>query len=109
MDEKEYIERGALMSDIDETVIFTVREGAQLPNAEMRGANKVIDRIKAASAADVVEVRHGEWGDTGDFQLDTIYSGWKCSECDFIYCGGKFNYCPHCGAKMDGKGEGANG
>ncbi len=53
---KEYIEREALLKDISETVIFTVRGGTPLPNAEMRGANKVIDRVKSAKAADVVEV-----------------------------------------------------
>ena len=56
MAEKEYIEREALLSDIGETVIFTVRGDAKLPTAEMRGANKVIDRLKSATAADVVEV-----------------------------------------------------
>ena len=59
-------------------------------------------------AADVSEVRHGEWVHT-----DKAFS-WRskdeCSECgyhqkdrinlDF------YKYCPNCGAKMDGKGEG---
>jgi hypothetical protein len=53
--------------------------------------------------ADVVEVRHGEWGDTGIEDLDLIYSGYKCSECGEIVCGTAFPYCPYCGAKMDGK------
>ena len=56
MAEKEYIDREALMKDINETVIFTVRGDAKRPNAEMRGANKVKDRIMSAPAADVVEV-----------------------------------------------------
>ena len=50
----EYIERGELLEDISESVVFTVRKGQ--PSAEIRGANKVIDRIKAAPTADVVEV-----------------------------------------------------
>lgn len=119
----EYIERGALIADIGETVIFTVREGATLPNAEMRGANKVIDRIKSASAADVVEVRHGEWEITkkvltssNPYIDDDYYIRVECSECGFRVQetrGGygyakpiTTNYCPNCGAKMDGKGEG---
>lgn len=52
-----------------------------------------------------VEVKHGEWIDTGDEILDTIYSGWKCSECGYIFCGNKFKFCPECGAKMDGGKE----
>ena len=50
----ELISRKALLEDIEETVIFTVQKDAQ--SAEMRGANKVIDRIKAAHTVDAVEV-----------------------------------------------------
>ena len=52
----EYIEREKLLQDISECVVFTVRKGTPLPNAEMRGANKVIDRVKSAPTADVVKV-----------------------------------------------------
>ena len=44
------------------------------------------------NAADVVEVRHGEWMDGFSRQI--------CSVC--LYRGCKaFNYCPNCGAKME--------
>lgn len=52
----EYIEREKLLQDISETVVFTVKKGTPLPNAEMRGANKVIDQIKSAPTVDVVKV-----------------------------------------------------
>ena len=52
----EYIEREALLKDISETVVFTVSAKQTLPTTEMRGANKVIDRIKYAPTTDVVEV-----------------------------------------------------
>ena len=52
----EYIEREKLLQDIRESVVFTVKKGTPLPNAEMRGANKVIDRVKSATTADVVKV-----------------------------------------------------
>jgi hypothetical protein len=54
MAEKEFIEREALLKDISESVVFSVKEGQ--PSLEIRGANKITDRIKAAPAADVVEV-----------------------------------------------------
>ena len=46
--------------------------------------------------ADVVEVRHGYWidGKCGHYKI--------CSECKQI-ADFDFDYCPHCGAKMDGK------
>lgn len=105
----EYIEREALIKDINETVVFTVRKGVQLPTAEMRGANKVIDRIKSSPTADVIEVRHGEWLEFEDNFLDTLYQCSACKE-DFVLIEGtpsenRWNYCPNCGAKMDGKGD----
>lgn len=105
----EYINKNALLADIDETVIFTVRGGAKLPTAEMRGANKVIDRIKSAPTADVVEVRHGVWDWYPDrFDRQELL----CAKCEkpapYNDDGERVMtpYCPHCGAKMDGKGEG---
>ena len=62
-----------------------------------------IDNIPTA---DVAEVKHGEWiKDAEDFTDGN--STHKCSYCGgFIdyYNGGadEYNYCPYCGAKMDG-------
>ena len=47
------IDRAALFADIDETVVYSGRIST---NAEMRGANKIVDRIKAAKAVDAVKV-----------------------------------------------------
>ena len=49
-----YIDRDLLLQDISESVVFTVRDSATSP--ELRGARKIIDRIKSAPTADVVEV-----------------------------------------------------
>lgn len=65
--------------------------------------NDVKRAIEQTPTADVVEVRHGEWQDTGDKELDTIYSGYRCSVCGFVICGHSGKYCSECGAKMDGK------
>lgn len=98
-----YIDRDKLLKDISEGVVFTVRSGK--PSAEIRGANKVIDRIKNAPAADVVEVKHGYW-------IDNEEDFWViCSACGIEYLDEQmdiidnFSYCPHCGAKMDGRSE----
>ena len=71
----------------------------------MKGSHEqaiAIEVINDTPTADVAEVKHGEWGDTGIEELDLIYSGYKCSECGDIICGNMTNYCPNCGAKMDG-------
>lgn len=62
----EYIERKSLMENIHETVLFTVRENEKMPTAQMRGANKVIDRILRAPTADVVEIPKSGIGDLSD-------------------------------------------
>jgi len=45
-------------------------------------------------------VKHGRWIRRGN---ET-----KCSKCKFIYYSNHddFNYCPNCGARMDGDGDG---
>lgn len=64
-----------------------------------------IDIVRKIPAADVAPVRHGRW-------VDHCVRDWRCSECgDKIikfrsvdgYCyDDKPNFCPNCGAKMDG-------
>lgn len=45
-------------------------------------------------------VRHGRWIDAREYCGD-----YMCSNCETLYGTNKFNYCPYCGAKMDGGGE----
>lgn len=72
-----YIDADALLADVDETVIFSVRSEKK-PNAEMRGANKVIDRIRCAPTADVAPAD----------QIRAIISGAICGACDVFPHGG---------------------
>lgn len=62
----------------------------------------IINRVRNVKAADVVEVKHGRWIEK-PFLLGTSNF---CSLCDSFYGmpHGKFNYCPNCGARMDGEG-----
>lgn len=50
--------------------------------------------------ADYAEVKHGEWE---NFEIPHMI---RCSECgvsDLDIHRKKFDYCPYCGAKMDGR------
>ena len=63
-----------------------------------------ITLIKNIPAADVVEVRHGRWTNERWEGLSSFSA--ECSECtkrtlSYFH----YNYCPNCGAKMDGDGE----
>lgn len=92
----EYIERGALLLRID-----------------CHGTNKfgMLDEdirafIKKQPAADVVEVKHGKWVDKwGGRYVNQCY---RCSVCGDHALGNDkrwflTDYCPNCGAKMDGE------
>ena len=65
------------------------------------------DKIKAIPAADVAPVRHGRWIHT-DLAAHW-YGKDECSECTYHEHDRRdlshFNYCPNCGAKMDGGDE----
>ena len=69
-----------------------------------------LDAIKAIPAADVVEVRHGRWENLqGNKYHERDMRILRCSLCrNFLDMSGvnagrgDANYCPSCGAKMDG-------
>ena len=61
---------------------------------------------KRFPTVDAVEVVHGRW------ECTEYYGFLRCSECKDVYiddswvADGKWNYCPNCGAKMEGDGNG---
>ena len=59
----------------------------------------VINYINAQPTVDAVEVVHGRWEDVS---LRFTQVKEKCSVCGGIVYAHGFNYCPNCGAKMDG-------
>ena len=102
MAEKEYINREVLLRDLSESVIFSCRteDVSQLK----KSLEKLVTCIKSQPTADVAEVKHGEWNRHEDFE----HCWYECSN-----CGGEplrsiwgvtcfTEYCPYCGAKMDG-------
>ena len=69
------------------------------PDIDLSG-EKFESAILKIQAADVAPVRHGKWLPTTKWWQGG--SAWKqCSECGILHLG-KSNYCPNCGAKMDG-------
>ena len=72
-----------------------VNENGEIVGMFVNDFNILLERC----AADVQEVRHGRW--------DFDEYGWVCSVCEspISVRYGKKNYCPNCGAKMDGDTE----
>ena len=55
-------------------------------------------------AADVAPVRHGRWIDEGQYADFFPHHAYRCSECGnhFLEVEMYYEFCPRCGAKMDG-------
>lgn len=113
---KEYIEREALDDFKNEVVgrFIALCFGNDYNKLSLLTIGNNIDEIyekyQTRPAADVAEVRHGEWVCVND--TDNV---WMCDGADG--CGGEiillegtpldneWERCPYCGARMDGKGE----
>ena len=62
---------------------------------------KNLQSISDMPAADVALVRHGRWVEKEKYTFGIMYD---CSLCEdrILDNGHPWNYCPNCGAKMDG-------
>lgn len=74
-----------------------------VPSNELFYAGTVLDYIKEAPTVDAEPVRHGKWILYPDNQSKVVEAD-DCSVCgaQWIF-GEKYDYCPSCGAKMDGE------
>lgn len=103
---KEYIER--------EAVLDLIGENDKCGYVETR-TESLLYYANNIPAADVEEVRHGEWihGEEvareyiGNHLVGIFYDRWTCSECGYVvgdhkYFAINYNFCPNCGAKMNG-------
>lgn len=112
MAEKEYINRNELIDDFQNDLINLHFDGLKgTPRPKEIKITNVIERIEDFPTADVIPAKHGEWGEQTysrfygmDKNGEPIYRDgvlYYCSECSrrsII----KTNFCPDCGAKMDG-------
>lgn len=65
------------------------------------GWNDAIDVINNQPGEDVAPVVHGEWEYIGTDKMGNVF---RCSNCaNRIGLDKETDYCPNCGAKMDGK------
>lgn len=70
-----------------------------------RSMHDVASAINSVPNADVAPVRHGWWIEHKHFNHDHyIDSTYECSECN-VEEPLTSDYCPNCGAKMDGGAE----
>ena len=97
----EYIDR--------EVLIRILRAKAEMGRLSGFGVyfDNAAKMVELLPAADVAAVKHGKW----EFPIftdsdDGLDPRVKCSECGGIEAAfARWNYCPHCGAKMDLEGS----
>lgn len=71
------------------------------------------DEVDNIPAANVEEVKHGEWVRDADLVDGDVWVRWSCSECGYVRTRGweytnagakpQAKLCENCGTKMDGK------
>lgn len=93
----EYIEREALIAEFKR---LTLGENSLIERLFADGVYAVLETFPAA---DVVEVVHGEWveHEWAEEENGLLISNFECSVCR-NWERKKSDYCPNCGAKMDG-------
>jgi hypothetical protein len=91
---KEYIEREAAIELGKKQSCAGIIDGGNFCNISANMLRKI-------PTADVVEVKHGRWIERPYLMLSATKF---CSLCDSDYKMPykNYNYCPNCGAKMDG-------
>lgn len=90
----EYIDREAAIEIVEK---YGLTNGSAL--GRHSGVGECISsEIAALPAADVVPVVHGKWM---PFHSEAAGDIQYCSACEIGF-DAKTDYCPHCGAKMDG-------
>ena len=100
MPEKEYIEREAIEKAFAEEISTNYLDDYA------KGFQAALLAVMSIPTADVAPVRHGRWIEQEQCG-ESLYS---CSACgtEWVTIEGTpkengMDYCPHCGAKMDGK------
>ena len=97
----------ARLIDVDEAMSSFLEECTGYEDEKVFSCHDVDRILDSVAAVDAVPVVYGEWR-FGKFNagVETVFV--ECSECDAVFevspfsLGLNYNYCPNCGAKMDG-------
>ena len=105
---KEYIEREALEIELNHRLSFLMAENGEY-DAYTSGFDECVDRVENfQSSSDVSPVRHGRWIDKGEYAVCTECGGRSGTQYDGVVpIPLMTQFCPNCGARMDGGKENA--
>lgn len=102
----EYIEREALEKNLNERLSYLLDKNGPY-DYFTDGYDEAVSTVEEFLAADVVPVVHGRWDDSGRYTFPGGSTAVRCTNCgcaltESEYRLNNWNYCPVCGAKMDG-------
>lgn len=100
MAEKEYIEREALVDHLENAKEILWHDISLSSIYAAKFVDIFLACVKVFPTADVAPVRHGHWTEC-NYGLT-----FECSECKYPTEYNLTDYCPNCGAKMDGDKNG---
>ena len=102
----EYIEREALEKILNERLAYLLDKNGPY-DYFTDGYDEAVSTVEEFLSADVVPVVHGRWDDSGRYTFPGGSTAVRCTNCgcaltESEYRLNNWNYCPVCGAKMDG-------
>ena len=87
-----YIDRDATVESLNAMKPFLRDRG------QVQLLRRIMNHIGKIPVADVVPVVHGRWE-----RMKAYCTQYVCSECGDIWPDFRSDYCPNCGARMDGE------
>lgn len=102
----EYIEREALEKNLNERLTYLLDKNGPY-DYFTDGYDEAVSTVEEFLSADVAPVVHGRWDDSGRYTFPGGSKAVRCTNCgcaltESEYRLNNWNYCPVCGAKMDG-------
>ena len=103
----DYIKREDAIAIIVNTPSKVAEDGPQTPAWLTRLADRqfeIIDLLKRVPTADVEELRQGEWielAESGEYKCSVCHRGSRSEKAPMPST--YWNYCPNCGAIMEGE------
>ena len=102
----EYIEREALEKNLNERLAYLLDKNGPY-DYYTDGYDEAVSTVEEFLSADVAPVVHGRWDNSGLYTFPSGSTAVRCTNCgcaltESEYRLNNWNYCPVCGAKMDG-------
>lgn len=94
----EYISRGDVLDIVSQ---YCPDDDGSCSKADV-DPREMLDEIEALPASDVKPEKHGKWEYNEKPIFGNPYGRYCCSLCGCAMDSGTDNYCPCCGARMDG-------